>query len=182
LTALKKLLLVACLVSFLGSAATSHAQANATSERVAIMQIGGGWSITNPDYAQRKVQGFSIYGDLDFKRHWGIEGDIHRTSIITPTHIGVDSYLLGPRYVYRRNRWNPYAKVLFGLGRFKYKFDNAPEAAYTYKIYAFGGGLDLYATKRINIRAIDFEYQKWPGYPTNGLTPLVYSFGAAYAF
>lgn len=146
------------------------------------MQLGGGWSIANPDYAQRNVQGFTIYGNLDFTRHWGIEGDIHRVSLLTPTNVGVDSYLLGPRYVYRYNRFNPYAKVLFGLGRFKYKFDNAPEAVYTYKIYAFGGGLDISATKRINIRAIDFEYQEWPGYPPHGLTPLVYSFGAAYVF
>lgn len=146
------------------------------------MQIGAGWSVANPDYAQRDVQGISIYGDLDFKHHLGVEGDIHRASIITPTNIGVDSYLLGPRYIYHRNRFSPYAKVLFGLGRFKYKFENAPEAAYTYKIYAFGGGLDIRATRRINVRAIDFEYQKWPGYPAHGLTPLVYTFGAAYAF
>lgn len=146
------------------------------------MQIGAGWSIANPDYEQRDAQGISIYGDLDFKHHLGAEGDIHRASLITPTNIGVDSYLLGPRYVYHRNRFSPYAKVLFGLGRFKYKFDNAPEAAYTYKIYAFGGGLDIRATRRINVRAIDFEYQKWPGYPTHGLSPLVYTFGAAYAF
>jgi len=162
--------------------AAANAQAVPTASRTGFMQVGGGWSIADPDYAQRKVQGFTIYGDIDFKHHWGIEGDIHRVSLVTPTNIGVDSYLLGPRYAYRYNRFHPYAKVLFGLGRFKYKFDNAPEAVYTYKIYAFGGGLDLKATKRINIRAIDFEYQKWPGYPPHGLTPFVYSFGAAYVF
>jgi hypothetical protein len=99
-----------------------------------------------------------------------------------PANIGEDSYLLGPRYVFRHNRFHPYVKALFGLGRFKYRFDNAPDTAYTYKIYSFGGGLDIQATHHINVRAIDYEYQRWPGYPPNGLAPQVWTFGAAYAF
>lgn len=179
---MKSFFQIGCIVSVLGLAASAWAQATPTASRISHLQLGGGWSIANPDYAQRKIQGFTIYGDLDFTRHWSLEGDIHRVSIVTPTDVGVDSYLLGPRYVYRHNRFSPYAKVLFGLGRFKYQFDYAPEAVYTYKIYAFGGGLDIKATRRVNIRAIDFEYQQWPGYASHGLSPAVYSFGAAYAF
>ena len=62
-----------------------------------------------------------------------------------------------------------------------WSFANA-ETAYTYKIYSFGGGIDIQATHNINVHAVDFEYQQWPGYQANGLTPQVWSFGAAYAF
>lgn len=146
------------------------------------MQIGAGWSIASPDYGQKNTQGVSIYGTLDLTPHWGIEGDIHRASIITPTNIGEDSYLLGPRYVFRHNQLRPYAKALLGFGRFHYKYENAPDATYTYKIYTFGGGVDLRATEHVNIRAIDFEYQQWPSYPSSGLSPMLFTFGAAYAF
>lgn len=179
---MKSFLQIVCITSLLGLANAAHAQAVSSAERLAAIQIGAGWSIANPDYGQRDVQGFSIYGDVDFKHHFGVEGDIHRTSMITPTGIGEDSYLLGPRYVYHHNRFSPSAKVLFGIGRFKYKFNNSPDTAYTYKIYALGGALDIRATRRIVVRAIDFEYQQWPGYPPTGLTPLNFSFGAAYAF
>jgi hypothetical protein len=41
---------------------------------------------------------------------------------------------------------------------------------------------DIDLTRHINVRALDFEHQQWPGYPPNGLTPKVWTFGAAYAF
>jgi hypothetical protein len=130
----------------------------------------------------QNIQGFTIYGSFDFTRHWGIEGDIHQVSLITPADIGEDSYLIGPRYVFHYNRVHPYIKAMGGFGRFQYQYDNAPHATYTYKIYTLGGGVDFQATPRINVRAIDFEYQKWPGFPTNGLSPLVFTIGAAYSF
>ncbi|WP_035347862.1 outer membrane beta-barrel protein [Edaphobacter aggregans] len=160
----------------------SHGQAVPTAERTATVQIGAGWSVVSPDYAGKTTQGVSIYGTFDLTPHWGIEGDIHKASMITPSDIGESSYLLGPRYVFRHNRLRPYAKALFGLGRFQYQYDNVPDATYTYKIYAFGGGIDVVTTKHINLRAVDFEYQKWPGFPPNGLSPMVFTFGAAYAF
>jgi Outer membrane protein beta-barrel domain len=179
---LRRLFQTGSLFLLLSVASLCRAQAVPTAERSGIAQIGGGWSIASPDYGQRKPQGISIYGTYDFTRHWGIEGDVHRASLITPTDIGQDSYLIGPRYVLHHNRLHPYAKAMLGFGRFKYQYDYAPHTAYTYKIYVFGGGLDMWATKHVNLRAVDFEYQRWPGYASNGLTPLVLSFGAAYSF
>lgn len=160
----------------------SFAQAVPTATRAGIAQLGVGYTFAKPDYGPRKVQGGTVYGTFDFTRHWGIEGDVHLVSIVTPNDIGEDSYLIGPRYVFRHNRFMPYAKVLGGLGRFQYQYDYTPHTSYTYGVYAFGAGLDYQATRHLNVRAFDFEYQKWPGYPTNGLTPLVFTFGAAYAF
>jgi hypothetical protein len=179
---LNHLLHIGCFTCVLGLACRSQSQAVPTASRAGVMQIGGGWSMASPDYAQKNIQGASIYGTFDFTRHFGVEGDIHLVRLVKPTNISEDSYLLGPRYVIRHNRFSPYAKALFGIGRFNYLFENAPTASYTYKIYALGGGLDVQATHRINVRAIDFEYQNWPGYGTSGLTPFVGTIGVAYAF
>lgn len=179
---MRRLFHIGSFTCLLWAARWSQGQAVPTASRAGIAQIGVGWSIANADYSPHKIQGISIYGTYDFARHWGIEGAIHRASSITPADIGEDSYLLGPRYVFRHGRFNPYAKALFGFGRFKYNFRDAPDTAYTYKIYSFGGGLDIYLTRHINVRALDFEYQQWPGYPPNGLAPKVWTFGAAYAF
>lgn len=164
------------------SAQISHAQAAPTATRGGSFQLGGAFSFAKPDYGQKNIKGFSAYGDYNFTRHLGIEGDIHLNSVFTPTDIGEDSYLIGPRYVFHFNRLQPYAKFLGGFGRFKYQYDYTPHTAYTYGIYAFGGGLDYHLSRHLNIRAVDFEYQNWPGFGANGLTPMVWTFGAAYAF
>ena len=159
-----------------------HAQALPAATRSAQIQVGVGGTFAAPDYGQRYVKGISVYGDIDFPRHLGVEADVHLASIITPTDIGEDSYLIGPRYSYQRNRLRFYGKALFGVGQFQYQYDYRPHYHENYFVYAFGGGLDIHATKRINIRAIDFEAQRWPGYPQNGITPYVTTIGVAYAF
>jgi hypothetical protein len=180
---LKRSIQTGLLAILLGVAQVSHAQAVPTATRAGgIAQIGAGWSFARPDYGPTKIQGASIYGTFDFTRHWGIEGDVHKVSMITSSDLGEDSYLLGPRYVFHHNRVHPYAKALVGFGRFQYQYDYTPHYYYTYKIYSLGGGVDVQARRHLNIRAVDFEYQKWPGFPANGITPLVLTFGAAYAF
>jgi hypothetical protein len=164
------------------SAQISHAQAAPAATRSGSIQLGGGFSFASPDYGKTKIKGFSGYGDYDLTRHLGIEGDIHLNSVFTPTDIGEDSYLIGPRYVFNLHRFHPYAKFMGGFGRFKYQYDTVPHTAYTYGIYAFGGGVDYHLTTHLNIRPVDFEYQIWPGFAANGLTPMVWTFGAAYAF
>lgn len=161
----------------------SHAQAIPTAQRHGgAIQIGAGFSFAKPDYGQKDIKGVSFYGDYDITRHIGVEGDIHLNSFWTPTDIGEDTYLIGPRYVFHYNRLRPYAKFLGGFGQFKEQYDTRPHASFTYGVYAFGGGVDVRATQHINIRAVDFEYQKWPSFGVNGLTPMVWTFGAAYAF
>lgn len=150
---------------------------------MAAIQVGGGISIVQPDYEDKTICGFSIYGNYDFTPHIGIEGDIHIANVITPTGISQSSYLLGPRYVFNKGRYHPYAKGLLGLGVFTFEASNGhPSSSSTHKMYAFGGGLDFTAKRRLNVRAFDLEYQRWPGFTTNGLTPLAITVGAAYRF
>jgi hypothetical protein len=161
-----------------------HAQASPAAERYAHIQIGAGLSIVQPDYNPPTIKGYSIYGDFDFTPHIGIEGDIHIATVITPSDIGESTYLLGPRYVFNRGRFHPYGKALLGLGTFTFEpvYVNSSSSSSTHKVYAFGGGLDINFKRRWNIRAIDLEYQRWPGFGVNGLTPLAITAGAAYNF
>jgi len=175
--------LIGCFVCVLGLSTWSHAQAIPTASRSGSLQIGGGVTYARPDY-NVPIKGLSIYGDYDFTKHFGIEGDIHFVNLITPADIGENSYLLGPRYRFHYDRFVPYAKGMLGFGRFLYQYPSqyGHASTYTYKIYALGGGVDVKATRHLNIRAFDFEYQGWPGYPKNGLTPIVMTVGAAYTF
>jgi len=113
-------------------------------------------------------------------QHIGVEGDIHYASIITPDDVGEDSYLIGPRFVFNKKRFAPYAKVLFGVGTLNLQFDTQPHSKTSQFAYAVGAGLDYKLTRSINIRAFDFEYQHW-SYLT-GLTPIAMTVGVAYQF
>jgi hypothetical protein len=180
---LKRHTFIACFACVLGLTTWSHAQAVPTASRAGTIQIGLGGTFVSPDYGSKYAKGLSIYGDFDFTHHLGVEGDIHFASLITPTDIGENSYLIGPRYRYSRNRFTAYGKALFGIGQFQFQQGTyGSGSSATYGVYAFGGGLDVRATHHINVRAIDFEYQKWPGFAPNGLTPYATTIGVAYAF
>lgn len=146
------------------------------------MQIGIAGTYVRPDYGEHYTAGPTIYGTFDFTQHIGIEGDIHIASIFTPGDIGEDTYLLGPRYVFHHGRYAPYVKGLAGIGIIKYQFDNIPHSSATYIAYALGGGLDIKATRKINVRAFDFEYQQYPGFQPHTLSPYAITIGVAYSF
>jgi hypothetical protein len=166
-------------VCVLSLATWSHAQAVPTASSTGEIQIGAAGTFINSDYAKNQ-KGFSIYGDFDFFHHVGIEGDLH-FALITPNDISENSYLLGPRYSWHYKRFHPYAKALFGIGRFGFQQGYFPSASTsTFGQFALGGGLDFQASHHINVRAFDVEFQRWPNFPPNGLSPIVYNFGVAY--
>jgi len=110
---------------------------------------------------------------------------MHFVNIITPTDVSENTYLIGPRYRFHYRRFTPYAKALFGLGRFGFQGPGQyaqKSSSFTYGVLSFGGGVDLRATKRLNVRAFDFEYQDWPGFANSGLSPIVITAGVAYSF
>jgi hypothetical protein len=147
-----------------------------------LFQVGGGYSMAMPDYGQRNVQGFTGFADFDFRPHFGVEAEYHYISIVTPDDLGENSFLFGPRFVYPRGRFSVYGKALIGFGDLVIQEvqDNPEGGAGTYLAYGFGGGLDIRVGKHIVVRAIDAEYQHWS--LGNGLTPIVFTVGAAYRF
>jgi hypothetical protein len=158
-------------------------QALPTATAKGSLQVGAGYTIASPDYGQFKIQGVSFFADYDFATHLGLEADAHIIAFVTPTDLAENTYLIGPRFILPKGKFNIYGKALAGYGDLviqEYQ-DNIGRPDGFYFAYSLGGGVDYRLTDRIVIRAIDVEYQKWPNYG-NGLTPLVYTFGAAYHF
>src|SRR5260370_29176720 len=136
--------------------------------------------ITSHDYAQQYLKGVTFYGDFDFTHNIGSEFDIHY-SAVTPQDISENSYLVDPRYTLRHKRLAEYRNVLFRFGRFGFqKGDFVSATTATYGVYAFGAGVEFMATHHINVRPFDVEFQKWPGFTPHSLSPITYTFVAAY--
>jgi hypothetical protein len=142
-------------------------------------------SNADTDEFTSRISGITGYVTFDIKQHIGIEADIHMLSIITPNDFAERTFLGGARYVWHRGHLDPYVKVLAGIGQTYIQQPSptyAPGTPGTYMVIAAAGGLDIRISHRINVRAIDFEYQKWPSYVPNGLTPTVITCGVAYRF
>jgi hypothetical protein len=179
---LKNLANIGLLALAICCASAASGQAIPTATAKGALQVGAGWSFASPDYGQREIQGISAFADWDFMRHVGVEAELHQISLITPTDLAENSYLIGPRVIYPRGHFKFYAKGLLGVGNLviQEQQDNIGRNNGTSFAIAVGGGVDYLATRRLTIRPFDFEYQHW-NYLT-GLTPTVITIGAAYRF
>src|SRR5580700_804315 len=99
---LKNFLTVAPLVGLLLFASIGHSQAMPTAVSHGALQAGVGWSYAEPDYGQKAIQGVTVFGDFDFTPHLGAEAEFHYISLETPTDLGENSVLVGPRLVLPR--------------------------------------------------------------------------------
>ncbi|HSU18494.1 MAG TPA: outer membrane beta-barrel protein [Acidobacteriaceae bacterium] len=162
-----------------------HAQATPAATRGGASQVGVGYSVANEDeYPGKHVQGMTFYGTFDLNNHLGVEGDIHMDSLFR-SYFGYteSSYDVGLRWVEHYRRFHPYAKGMIGLGHSYAPFVKqivGGSTPGTYMLFAVGGGVDYSLNDKFNIRAFDFEYQRWPNFPPHGLTPPIMSFGVAY--
>ena len=157
-------------------------QAVPTAFRQRSLQVGAGFSFAGPDYTPQTLYGFSLYADLNLTRNLGAEVSIHQINLGGNRYFGENSYVLGPRYIFHYKRFNPYAKALLGYGVFQDNFPDHKHTSDAYFSYGIGGGVDYHLTDRVNLRLADVEFQKWPNFPPTGLSPVVYTFGAAYVF
>jgi opacity protein-like surface antigen len=178
-----------CVLSFAGT--RLHAQAHPTASSAGVLQVGGEFNYANSDYVPQKIKGGGAYIGFDFKYHYGIEAEFHQINDSDPTtQIYERTYEIGPRYVLHFGRIEPYAKVMYGRGVFNYPIvpsltpggppqGNAANLAYN--IAAAGIGVDYRLLRSVNVR-VEYEFQKWFGFPPNGLSPQVLGIGAAYRF
>lgn len=180
-----RILLLICLVGFTGT--RLHAQALPTASSGGDLQIGALFVYGNSDYRPQNFRGYGAYTTFDFRYHIGIEGEFHQLNDPDSTDgVYERTYEIGPRYVLRHGRYNPYAKLMYGRGVFNYPpvFGDpktGPAANLAYNIGAIGVGLDYRVVPGMNVR-VDFEHQQWFGFPPNSLTPWIVSVGAAYRF
>jgi hypothetical protein len=168
-----------CLIA-LALSGVLRAQAIPTATRSPV-QIGVAGSIASSDFGPDYIKGFTLFGDLNFSRRLGVEAEFHDTSLSTPDNAGEQTYLVGPRYsIALEERANIYVKVLGGFGRFTYEPPQYIRRTFTYGVAAAGAGIEFRASSHFNVRAIDVEYQTWPGFPPHGLSPFVATIGIAY--
>jgi len=181
----RSLAVLAFAALFFAASSKLHGQALPTASAAGILQAGGGVSNAQGDEFTNRLTGLTGYATFDFRRHIGAEIDIHVLNLVTPFNFVENTYLGGARYVWHRGRFTPYIKVLGGIGQ---TYVKQPSSTYvqgtpsTQAAVAGGAGLDIMLPHHINVRAIDYEYQVWPGYGTQGLSPSMLTCGVAYRF
>jgi hypothetical protein len=151
--------------------------------------VGGMVSGFQPDYdgdffaeaSPNRLYGFGTYVDVKFTRWFQVEGEARWLKFNQLANINQSNYLIGPQLpIQKLHFWRatPYAKVLIGYGNMNFEFN---EATGRFTDLTYGGGLNVKLTKRINLRAIDFEYQQWPRWINNQqLFPYGASVGVGY--
>ena|ERR1700757_434774 len=187
--AISRILVFLCLI---GSAIRLHAQAEPTASSDGDLQIGALFAYGNSDYSNvnyhpSNFHGYGAYTTFDFRYHVGIEGVFHQVNDPNAANgVYERTYEIGPRYVLRHGRYNPYGKLLYGRGVFNYPpvigdTKPGPAANLAYNLITFGGGLDYRIMPGLKVRG-DLEYQRWLGFPPSNLSPVIVSIGVAYRF
>lgn len=138
--------------------------------------LGGAFSIYQEDYGKQYLGGASIYTDVHPYWRYGVEGEARWLRLNQSEQVTESSYLVGPRVIVSRHAsaFEPYVKLLVGAGRISLPFHYAQGGFFA---YAPGGGIDLSVSRYVKVRAIDFEYQRWPDFPYGPLRPYGISFG-----
>ena len=154
-----------------------HAQAIYTANQNNRIQVGVGAVVINPDYTEGNVLGFSGWADYDFSKYVGVEFSTHLGEFITPGDITEDSYMLGPRLTYRRQKLTVYGKALVGRATITNQNFNLSSS---YNMFAFGGGVEYRVLHKINVRVVDFEQQQWPDFMPHALSPTAITIGVSY--
>ena len=166
------------LALLLGSASTLYPQAIPTAARTGDAQIGVGYSMAKPDYVQQTFQGFSVYGDLDFNLHLGVEAEFHQVFSTNGDRSFERTYEIGGRYFRTYGPLVPYVKAMIGRGDFNYPFG---QTQLGYNMFAGGVGADFKLGTYLRVRG-EYEFQKWISFPNGGFTPQVVTIGVAYHF
>lgn len=121
--------------------------------------VGAGGSIDYLQYGAQKIVGPTAFFDADSARRWGIEGEGRWLEYHASQDVHVESYMIGPRYHFDINRFQPYVKGMVGFAHFNFPYNFAHGS---YLVVAAGGGVDFRLSRRWSVRAVDFEYQSWP--------------------
>ncbi len=165
-------------VLFLGISSMRAQAIYAGTENVRI-QAGVGGTYLKTDYARNTDKGLVFWGDYDFRAFIGLEGEYRLGGLMAPGGIGENSYLVGPRLLYRRRKFTGYGKLTVGRGTITNQDLNQSSS---FNVYAYGGGLEYKVTRKLNLRAVDIELQKWPDFKPTAISPLSLAVGLSYVF
>lgn len=156
---------------------SAHGQAIFAGSEMSHIQAGAGAMSLNTGYASDVNNGIAGWADYDIRGFIGLEAEARLGGLVSPGGIGENSYLLGPRLMYRRRRFTGYGKVMVGRGSISNQVLNQTS---TFNVYAYGGGLEYKVSRRLVLRALDVELQKWPSFKPNALSPMALTAGVSY--
>jgi hypothetical protein len=142
------------------------------------VNVGGIGTAFQPDYGPNKLIGIGAFVDVKFSRWVQVEGEGRWLRWNQYQNVYQDNYLIGPRVpLHKFWKATPYAKVLIGVGKMNFNFNYATGR---FTDIAYGGGVDIAVSKRLSVRAVDFEYQQWPAWLSSSLYPYGVSAGVSY--
>ena len=180
-----KYCVTALVVALVAGVAAPRLSAQATAAATGrSLSVGLAYQNADPDYGPTRSSGGGIFANYDFGRYLGATAEFNFQTAFSNVVFLEHSYLFGVRGEYHKGRYMPYGKALIGDSTSSINGHNPGliNAPGSYPTFALGGGLEIRLEHHINIRAIDYEQQRWLQYHPNGLTPSVFSFGAAYRF
>jgi hypothetical protein len=179
-------------------AARAQVVPSATSSQFSVT-AGGTVSVFQPDYAgtllcgavicyplaqsaNQPLFGIGAFVDVKLNRWVQIEAEGRWQRFNQYYGVSEDNYLIGPRVpVYRLGKATAYAKALGGYSNMNLgNYYGVPLGTGSFTTFAFGGGVDLKLTKRLSLRAGDFEYQYYPWWGNSTLSPYGVSAGFGY--
>ncbi|MGH9599537.1 MAG: outer membrane beta-barrel protein [Terracidiphilus sp.] len=143
------------------------------------LSAGGTASAYAVQYGQRKLLGFTAFVDAGTTRRFGLVAETTQMLWHQTDNVHLATYSAGARYHFDFGRFQPYAKGLVGEGEFNFPYNYATGH---YFVVTGGGGLDYRLTRRIWVRAADFEYQDWPQFTYGAMTNFGVSAGVRVQF
>lgn len=144
--------------------------------------FNGNWNASSPynpisEASSQALYGLGAYVDIGFSRWVQIEAEGRWLRLHQLYGIHQDNYLAGPRLpLYRYKKATVYGKALGGFSEMSFGYGLHGR----YTTLAFGGGVDMKLTKRLSLRALDVEYQYWPTWGNQTLSPYGASVGLGY--
>ena len=125
-------------------------------------------------YGERKMVGVTAFVDADTRRRLGIEAEGQWVEFRQSADVHIETYSIGARYHFNVGRFQPYVKGLAGFGDFNFPYNLATGR---FLVATAGGGIDYKLSRKVEIRAVDCEYQNWPKFTFGNMTTLSVSVG-----
>ena len=141
---MKKLLVAVALLSLFSFPVFAQDDAPA-------FEVFGGYSFINDYNAGETGHGFAAALEGNATNTFGIVGEFGFYDFDGGS---VYSYMFGPRFGYRAEKFRPFAHILFGGVTLSPDEESANE---NYFSMAFGGGIDINISDRFSIRPAQFD-------------------------
>ena len=121
------------------------------------LMVGGTVNRFETSVGRRNLLGLTVAPAVNFAKWWAVEGDLtYTTKKVSGIERSAFTYLVGPRFTKRYDRFEPFVHALFGGGHIHGV--GGTNDGWAGK---FGGGLDIKAEKHVAFRVIQIDYFRY---------------------